>query len=373
MDTQSKAPATEENQIVAADDDSPPMRISGFEIRERIGAGGMAVVWKAHQKSLDRMVAVKVLRSGFAADPDEVRLFMNEARAAAKLSHPHVVQIHDTGSENGLHYLVMEYIAGGTVGGRLRSQGVFSWKRTLQIATCVAQALEYAWSKAGMVHLDIKPENIMIDDAGMVKVADLGLARACRGRAKHIAERAEYIEGTPNYMAPEQVEGSRADCRADIYALGATMYQMVTGRIPFAGLAAEEVMRAQTEDKLPDPRNLNSRLPVGFVRLLAVMLMKKPTQRPAGWKAVLRDIERVAQGKALLHAARGASTIETEALSTKNTGKPLPSSLSGAAETRGGTPWRWRVWRLVFLLLLWTGFALWLLVPFMRRIWKIYL
>lgn len=344
-----------------------PYRISGFDIRECLGAGGMAVVWKAYQASLDRVVAIKVLRSEHAADPEEVRRFMDEARAAAKLSHPNIVQVYDTGSENGVYYIVMEYVAGKTIGSLLRSQGALSQKIAFQVARYVAEALDDAWQKAKIVHRDIKPDNIMFDQEGMVvKVSDLGLARA--GFVSGSAEEETHIEGTPNYMAPEQVQGDPADCRSDIYALGATLYHMVTGCMPFDNLPDEDVMRAQCESYLPNPRDINPRLSIGISQLLTHMMMKAPEHRPADWSEALREIKRVASGRVLMvKSMQGRSTIAKQ----KNVHHHAQTTVSSGADRARAIPRAWRAWRVVALILIWAGFAVWMLWPFFKHLREI--
>ncbi len=339
--------------------------ISGFDIRECLGAGGMAVVWKAYQTSLERMVAIKVLRSEFAADPDEVRRFMDEARSAAKLSHPNIVQVYDTGSENGVHYIVMEYVAGNTVGSLLRAHGAFSQKEALQVAVCVAEALDDAWRKAEIVHRDIKPDNIMFDnETKAVKVSDLGLARVGHALAAGVAERETHIEGTPNFMAPEQVGGYPADCRSDIYSLGATLYHMVTGCLPFDNLSDEEVMRAQCESALRNPRDIKPRLSIGISQLLTHMMMKQPEHRPADWPEALREIKRVASGRVLLvKGTQPQSTIAKQetAHAAQN------ATVSATAQGREALS-SWRALRILLLILVWAGFVVWMMFPFFSRL-----
>ncbi len=345
--------------------DTPPadVRIGGFEIRERIGAGGMAIVWKAHQTSLDRIVAIKVLRDEFASDPDEVRMFMDEARAAAKLSHPNIVQVYDTGYENGVYYFVMEYVSGQTLGRILRIQGKQSLKQALHVTSNVAVALDYAWRKAGIVHRDIKPDNIMLDDDGVVKVADLGLAKVGHGHSTNPGATVT-IEGTPNYMAPEQAQGLAVDCRTDIYALGATLYHMVTGRMPFENYSVEDAMQAQIEQTLPNPRDINPHVSVGVVQIVTRMMMKRPDDRPADWGDAMRDIRRVAAGRVLLNAGvQGKSTVAPSAAresrsAASSVEPPKPSAV----------PASWRAVRWLVLLLIWGGLAVWLLTPLLRQL-----
>ena len=153
----------------------PAGAINGFELIEKIGQGGMAIVWKARQLSLDRVVAIKVLLPEFASDPDETQSFLKEARAVAKLKHGSIVQVYDVAQESAAHYFVMEYVSGSTLLGALQGNGPMGSKKALAVALDVAAALDYAWNSAQIIHRDIKPENIMIDGDGSVKVADLGL------------------------------------------------------------------------------------------------------------------------------------------------------------------------------------------------------
>jgi eukaryotic-like serine/threonine-protein kinase len=285
------------------------MDIPGFEIVERIGAGGMAIVWKARQLSLDRIVALKVLRAECASDPDEVRDFVNEARAAAHLKHPNIIQVHDVAHHDGLYFIVMEFVAGATLSTLLERSGPIAPKRAIQIADSIAQALAYAWDSAGMIHRDIKPDNIMIDADGSVKLADLGLARRpipCTAPGS-----AGPIEGTPNYMAPEQARGSaRLDVRTDMYSLGASLYHLVTGRLPFDGLDPERAMQAQIEGVLPNPRELNPAVTHGLAALIRRLMMKNPDNRFPDWDAVRKQLRKAAAGRILIGAR------EPDALST---------------------------------------------------------
>lgn len=341
---------------------TPLNSIDGFDVEDEIGKGGMATVWKAYQKSLDRIVAIKVLRPDFAADPEEVRFFMNEARAAAKLAHPNIVQVYDTGIANGIPYIVMEYVNGKTIGRLLRDEGLMPQKKALHVGCCVAEALEYAWRRAGLVHRDIKPDNIMIDGDGMVKVADLGLARQARGHGSE--NRPTLIEGTPNYMAPEQVQGLPADQRTDIYALGATLYHLLTGVLPFKEGGTDAAMQGQLTGKLANPRDLNPRLSIGVVRLLSRMMMKNPSERPADWSAALADLKRVASGRPLMPMANpGGSTVAAPVQKTS------PKTVARTDVTpAGNVPVLWRKLRLVTLTLIWVGFAGLLLLPFAERL-----
>ena len=232
------------------------IQITGFEMLSKLGEGGMAAVWKARQVSLDRVVAIKILSSRFASDASDIQRFQQEAQSAAKLKHPGIVQVYDANIQNGLYFFVMEFVDGYTCADWLARKGVLSEKDVLLIAECVADALGYAWEREGMIHCDIKPDNVMIDEDGTVKVTDLGLSRTISGMS--VGEEAEEILGTPAYMAPEQAMGeANPDCRLDMYALGAMMYHLSTGKLLFAGCSENEVMEKQVNDTVENPRDLN--------------------------------------------------------------------------------------------------------------------
>jgi len=287
------------------------MELPGFEIVERIGEGAMAVVWKAHQTSLDRMVAIKVLKREFARDPREVNDFIQEARSAARLKHPNVVQVFDVAELDDVFYIVMEFVDGAPLGATLAARGALHPRKALSIAMRVADALDKAWSSARIVHRDIKPDNILIERDGTVKLADLGLAMIADPAHSSAARAQELVAGTPNYMAPEQVHGdAEIDCRADMYSLGATLYHMVTGTMPFAGNDARTVMRMQVSEQLTNPRNLDPSVPLGVSQLIERLMMKRPDHRFKDWREAIKTMKKVASGGMLL-GRRGEDVTST--------------------------------------------------------------
>jgi len=293
--------------------------IGGFEVIERIGSGGMATVWKARQVTLDRIVAIKILSSQLAADPSDVQRFQKEAQAAARLKHPGVVQVYDANVQDGIYYFVMEYVAGYTVGDWLRRKGALPEKDALLVAECVADALQYAWETAGIIHCDIKPDNVIVDADGTVKVADLGLARTIS--AMSAEAQTEDIMGTPSYISPEQAIGDAdLDFRADIYSLGAALYQLVTGRMLFEGEPEEQVMELQITHAVADAMDVNSAVSRPLCWMLEKMLAKDKENRYANWAAVRNDIARVKQGlspKGHL-SEQGHSTMERSRKRTRS-------------------------------------------------------
>jgi len=273
------------------------LNIPNFEMIGLLGQGGMASVWKARQISLDRLVAIKILASHFFESTDDLHRFRMEARAAARLKHPNIVQVYDANFTDGIYYFVMELVAGYTMGELQRRKGATSEEDALTIAEAVAVALDYAWSSYGMVHNDIKPDNIMVDGDGSLKVTDLGL---CRSLALHKTEKNESSEilGTPAYMSPEQVMArTDIDCRSDIYELGATLYHLVTGHMLFEKPTPDEIVECHVNaSQAPDARQFASQLSNKFVLLLEKMLAKDRKHRHCDWKHLIQDIGRVRSG-----------------------------------------------------------------------------
>lgn len=287
------------------------LHITGFEILEKIGEGGMASVWKARQLSLDRIVAVKVLTFGAGRDVSEVERFLAEARSAAKLKHPGIVQVYDVSAEENLYYIVMEYVAAYTVGDWVRRKGVLPESEALVVVDCIADALGYAWSKEKIIHCDIKPDNVIVDSDGTVKVADLGLARSLKAM-KSGTEAEEEVMGTPAYISPEQAQGMPdLDCRADIYSLGAMLYHLVTGKMLFAGNSDEAVMELQVNGQAEDPMAVNPKVSGPVCCLIERMLAKDRDLRPGDWDQVRADIAKAKKGRMPYGAAlpKGASTV----------------------------------------------------------------
>lgn len=271
------------------------IQLTGFEMISKLGEGGMAAVWKARQISLDRTVAIKILSSRFASDSADILRFQQEAQSAAKLKHPGIVQVYDANIENGLYFFVMEFVDGYTCADWLIRKGVLAEQDVLLIAECVADALAYAWEREKMIHCDIKPDNIMIDEDGTVKVTDLGLSRTISGMS--VDEESEEILGTPAYMAPEQAMGeANQDCRLDMYALGAMMYHLSTGKLLFEDCPEAEVMERQVNDTVVNPKDLNPSLSLGFCKLVEVLMAKEKEGRPAEWEDVRDAISRVKKG-----------------------------------------------------------------------------
>jgi serine/threonine-protein kinase len=261
----------------------------------------MAVVYKARQLSLDRIVAIKVLPRRFSEKPDYIRRFFKEGKIAAKLNHNNIVQAIDVGEADGLYFFVMEYVEGKTLYDDLSKGKVFKESDAIEVVIQIANALAHAHDQ-GMIHRDVKPKNIMINTEGIVKLADMGLARETSDlkAAKHEEGKAF---GTPYYIAPEQIRGEVSiDGRADIYALGATLFHMVTGRVPFEATTPSEVMRKHLKDSLTPPDHINTLLSAGISEVIEVMMAKKKKERYTNVEELMIDLEAIRDGQSPLRA-----------------------------------------------------------------------
>jgi serine/threonine-protein kinase len=267
-------------------------QIPGYQMLEKIGKGAMAVVFKARQVSLDRVVAIKVLPRRLSKDPDYVERFYAEGRAAARLNHPNIVAAIDVGESQGYHYFVMEYVEGKTVYDELADGKIYDEHEALAIILQIARALEHAHGQE-MMHRDVKPKNIMITRDGTAKLMDMGLARVADDAAAIQAETGKLF-GTPYYISPEQIVGKKnVDLRCDIYSLGATLYHMVTGKVPFDGETAKEVMVKHCREPLTPPDRHNLDLSFGLVKVIQKMMAKNRHKRYQTIAAVIDDLRSI--------------------------------------------------------------------------------
>lgn len=268
------------------------LTLPGFDLLGKIGQGGMATVWKARQLSLDRLVAIKVLSPRIAGNAADVERFHTECRTAAMLKHPGIVQVYDAMVHEGLYCLVMEYVAGESIGNRIRRKKRIPENEALFVLDHVSRALGHAWQTASLIHCDIKPDNILIDADGSVKVTDLGLATTIGALASLAPE--DEVLGTPAYMSPEQIAGTpKLDCRTDIYSMGATLYQMLTGRMLFEGASDDEMLELQLKGHVPDALDLTPTLSSRICWLTEKMLARERDHRHPDWHAVTADTVRL--------------------------------------------------------------------------------
>ena len=274
-----------------------------FLIQRALGHGGMGLVYLTHQESLDRPAAMKVLHTNLADDEEFISQFVREARAAAKLNHPNVVQAYAVGEDSGLYYFAMEYIDGESVKQILKREGKIAPVRAAEIIRDIASALGYAWKTRKIVHQDIKPDNIMLTESGVAKLADLGLARIA-GEGHPDDTDTEEVLGTPQYISPEQLTGVPTDVRSDLYSLGATFYHMVTGRFPYRGKSASEITRQHLDGKLIPPEQVNTEVPEFLSKIIVRMMQRNIHERFQTPEELITELNKFLDNKALTSAIR---------------------------------------------------------------------
>ena len=275
------------------------MEIPGLTLIEKIGAGGMSTVWKALDRTNNRYVAVKILNDNLSTRGEEVRALKLEERRMEEIKHPGIVQAYWFDNVDGHWYFVMEYIDGYTFSDYLVRRHRLPESDCLLIAQSVASALSYAWNDHGIVHCDLKPENLMINSDGMIKILDLGVSYRFQFKDEGQQELATHITGTPAYIAPEQVLANvELDCRTDIYSLGATLYHLSTGRTLFPGYDNDASMRAHCNETVQakDPRLYRPELSKGFAQMLEAMLVKNRNGRISSWSEVYSIAQAVERG-----------------------------------------------------------------------------
>lgn len=263
-------------------------RLDGrYEIHELIGVGGMANVYRAHDTIDDRTVAIKILKDEYLGNEEFIRRFKNESKAIAVLSHPNIVKVYDVSFGDRIQYIVEEYIDGITLKDYLSQQKEIKWKEAIHFTIQILRALQHAHEK-GIVHRDIKPQNIMLLQDGTIKVTDFGIARFSRSETRTMTGK---TIGSVHYIAPEQARGDLTDEKADIYSVGVMLYEMVTGRLPFEADNAVSVAIMQLQADPKPPREINPSLPEGLEEITMKAMQKDPSQRYQSASEMLRDIE----------------------------------------------------------------------------------
>ena len=273
-----------------------------YEILEIIGSGGMAVVYKAMCHRLNRHVAVKILRDELAEDEEFRHRFQTEAQAVAMLSHPNIVSVYDVSHSEDVEYIVMELIEGVTLMQYMKKKGALGWKEALHFAVQISKALEHAHEK-GIVHRDIKPQNIMILKDGTIKVADFGIAALESAQEK----KSDQTVGSVHYIAPEQARGEQPDPRSDIYSLGVVMYEMLTGKMPYDGDTAEQVARKHIVGNAVPPQELNPDIPEELAEITLKAMSADIETRYQTASELLGDLEEFRKQQAAVNIAGGSA------------------------------------------------------------------
>lgn len=272
----------------------PGTVVGDFLILEQIGQGGMGVVFRAHQISLDRPAALKILSAHYVGNAEFITGFIKEARAAAQLNHPHIVQAFAVGDDEGVFYFAMEYIDGETMKEILKREHVIPVEFAISVMQQISEALDYAWKESNIVHRDIKPDNIMITTSLKAKLADLGLARSANEANQEVNDE---VMGTPQYISPEQLTGAPVDNRTDIYSLGATFFHLVTGRFPFEGSTAIEIAEKHLSEPLTPAHIVNPNVPEMVSLVISKMMAKNPNERYQSAESLIEDLAMVSKGK----------------------------------------------------------------------------
>jgi eukaryotic-like serine/threonine-protein kinase len=247
-----------------------------YQLKDTLGTGGMAVVYLAHDLTLERSVAIKVLRQDYSKDADFRELFHQEAKAAANLSHPNIVTVHDFGLDGGRLFIVMEQVPGTDLKKLIKKQRKFSVNQAIALIIQACAGVGYA-HRAGLVHCDIKPQNMLITPDMRLKVVDFGIARALA--TIHPEEKTDVIWGSPQYFSPEQASGDPPTLASDVYSLGVVLYEMLTGQLPFIASSAEDLARLHRDTLPKSPRRLNPAIPRELDQILLKVLSKEPAAR----------------------------------------------------------------------------------------------
>ncbi|HCE41961.1 MAG TPA: hypothetical protein DET40_00240 [Lentisphaeria bacterium] len=285
---------------------APGMILGGYELGMLLGKGGMGEVWLSTQDSMQRKVALKILSPSLSKDPELIARFINEMKMVAKLDHPGIVSAYEAGHANGLYFLATSYVDGKTLDSMLDSGTVFDEKDALSIARKVAESLLYAWDKHRILHRDIKPANIMIEEGGAVKLMDMGISKSLKDDCS--ITMTGFIVGTPYYMSPEQAKAEKdIDQRADIYSLGATLYHMLTGHLPYNATSTMGILARVISEQLTPVREINPKLSAKCDLLISKMMAKDRMERQESWQEVIDDIDDVLDDRVAAPVIAGAS------------------------------------------------------------------
>jgi eukaryotic-like serine/threonine-protein kinase len=307
---------------------TPNILLDRYEVGRLLGAGGMAEVFEGRDRLLARRVAIKVLQVQFVRDPSFLIRFKREAQAAASLSHPNIVGVYDTGSEDGTHFIVMEYVDGRTLKEVIRAEGPLYPERAAEICADVCSALVAAHAR-GLIHRDIKPGNVMLTPDGKVKVMDFGIARATTSET--ITQTAAVV-GTAQYISPEQAQGQAVDYRSDLYSLGCCLYEMLTGTVPFTGATPVAIAYRHVREDPTPPRMLNADVPAPLEAICLKAMAKLPDNRYQTAAEFQSDLERFRNGQPVQATPLLDSAATTQAIPRGDGGADPTAMLGGAAD-----------------------------------------
>lgn len=260
-----------------------------YELLEKIGEGGMSQVFKARDNKLNRFVAVKILKNEFCDNADIVEKFKGEATAIATLSDNNIVNILDVGTQDGINYIVMEYVKGKTLKDIIKQVGKMNYETAISVAMQIARALDCA-HRNNIIHRDVKPQNILVTEDGIMKVTDFGIAKSATSET---ITNTSTIMGSAHYLSPEQAKGSFIDCRTDLYSLGVVLYEMVTGTLPFQADTAVTIALKHLQEEVVPPKNLNSKIPDSLNQLILKSMEKEPARRYQTAKEIIADLQKI--------------------------------------------------------------------------------
>lgn len=307
-----------------------------FKLMERLGSGASGEVWLAHQQSMDRKVALKILCPKLSSDKNFIKRFIKESKNSAKLAHPNIVTAFFAGQDKGIYYLAISYVHGETIESKLERDNVYDEKEALKIIKGVAGALQYAWDEFKILHRDIKPANIIINKKGTPMLLDLGISKSLNEEDYSLTMTGTVV-GTPYYMSPEQaIADKELDFRSDIYSLGITLYHMLTGTVPYQASTAMAIIMKHINENFESPQIHNPKISNPCLNLIETMMAKKKEERQQSWDALIKDINLVLEGKnPETHPPVTGSTMQKD-ISKKGSKPEKTSGKSTTGDKRQG-------------------------------------
>lgn len=303
-----------------------PLLNNRYQLLHTLGTGGMAVIYRAHDQMLERPVAIKILRQDFSDDQAFRERFRQEARAAANLSHPNIVTVHDFGFDDGQLFIVMEYVPGTDLKTMIKQRGTFGVEEAINLITQACEGIGYA-HRAGLVHCDVKPHNMLVTPDGRLKVTDFGIARALA--SIHPDEQSDIVWGSPQYFSPEQASGQAPSPASDVYSLGVILYEMLSGRLPFQSTDPEELARMHRDVMPSSPRRFNHNIPVPLEQIILKILSKEPSQRYRSADQLGRVLRNILQ-----RPENYANTIASAPVHSHTAAITSPTTFSATTATR---------------------------------------